>query len=597
MDEDILLHIDHDGEDFVVTHAGDAELKQHLEALLSARYIPDLGKWRLDWWDIQSLKARLDAAGRTEGRGATDAAIEAFEREASLDSIAHEASRDGSPLDAPLITTNLYSDQRAGVRFVLHRPGIILADAMGSGKSLMLLTAYSKLREMGEVGPLLVLCPNSVKPAWVKEVKKHSSLKVAMIGNTRKEQAATLSIYQERPTDVFVVHYDCLISHDTKRKQPWSEVVDQLVKIPFAAIVCDEAHHLKNSSSKRTIAARFLVSASNSKKRRTRIWLATGTPVSESPVDAYSLLGMVEPSVLPSHTRFLGHFIARQAIQLGPRKIMQDAGPKNIPDLQRLFSRCMIRRGKADLKGFPDKVESTRDITLTGDQKKLYVDIKKGVYDTPEKEEGSKLAITTAMTRVIRLRQCLVSPKILSRDGDSAKLEALDTILEEVLSNEDEKILIWTEFRDAVDIIAERFAHYGVIKLYGGQTPEDMFRIGASWDTSPQRVAVAIPAFGGTGVDFLSRCRTAVYVDIPFSTVLFRQSLDRIHRRVNATATDKISLIKASPAHIIFLHAEDTVDDLVLGRVSEKGNLVDSILEAQAHLAKMSPEQILASLG
>jgi hypothetical protein len=108
---------------------------------------------------------------------------------------------------------------------------------------------------------------------------------------------------------------------------------------------------------------------------------------------------------------------------------------------------------------------------------------------------------------------------------------------------------------------------------------------------------VAIPAFGGTGVDFLSRCRTAVYVDIPFSTVLFRQSLDRIHRRVNATATDKISLIKASPAHIIFLHAEDTVDDLVLGRVSEKGNLVDSILEAQAHLAKMSPEQILASLG
>jgi hypothetical protein len=158
------------------------------------------------------------------------------------------------------------------------------------------------------------------------------------------------------------------------------------------------------------------------------------------------------------------------------------------------------------------------------------------------------------------------------------------------------KVVIWTEWREAVRMLSERYKQkYGTIELVGGVDSQTLLKWGKEWDTMPERVAIAIPAFGGTGIDFLSRCRTAIYVEPPYSTILFRQSLDRIHRRIGEIKTE-IDRIKSSPATIIFLQVEKTIDELVYKILGQKGNLVDALLTTDEKLIQIGRSDLLAYL-
>ncbi len=256
----------------------------------------------------------------------------------------------------------------------------------------------------------------------------------------------------------------------------------------------------------------------------------------------------------------------------------------------------MIRRLKSDIRGMPEKVEMFRYVELSGPQKKLYDDIRKGLYDALVQEPENKLTIAFAMTKVMRLRQALNHPQLVGKEGDSAKHEAVEEILEEVLADPMAKVVIWTEFRESVDLLFKRFhPKYGAIKLVGGTSQEQLTKWSQTWDVMPERVALGLPVFGGTGVDFLSRCRTAIYVEPPWSTVLFRQSMDRIHRRVGEVKTE-MDRIKSSPATLIFLQAQKTIDDLVYAALGRKGNMVDALLLDEEQLVSLGKKDLLACL-
>jgi hypothetical protein len=256
----------------------------------------------------------------------------------------------------------------------------------------------------------------------------------------------------------------------------------------------------------------------------------------------------------------------------------------------------MIRRLKVDIKGMPDKVSQFRYVQMHGPQKQLYTDIKRGLYDTIDQDPSNKLSIAFAMTKCIRLRQVLNHPSLVEKEGESVKYQAVDEILEEVLADPMAKIVLWTEFRNAVDLLAERYhKKYGCIKLIGGTSQEQMAYWSKNWDTMPERIAIGIPLFGGTGVDFLSRCRTAVYLEPPYSLIVFRQSCDRIHRRVG-TDNSPIEVIKRSPANLIFLQVEKTIDELCYKILARKGDMVDLLLTSDEKLEQMGKAELLEYL-
>src|SRR4051812_45458057 len=74
-------------------------------------------------------------------------------------------------LDAPG-DDRLYDFQRAGVEFLVLVRRALLADEMGSGKTVQAILALRKLFDSGHLdGPILIVCPNTMKRTWERELR------------------------------------------------------------------------------------------------------------------------------------------------------------------------------------------------------------------------------------------------------------------------------------------------------------------------------------------------------------------------------------------------------------------------------------------
>ena len=132
------------------------------------------------------------------------------------------------------LADGLFPHQVEGVAFLLGRRRAILADDMGLGKTRQ---AIVSLRHLAPAGPYLVVCPASVKRNWAREIELVAP------------DASILVIEGSAPVALtaawVIVNYDILGRHR-----------DTLEQVPWAALVFDEAHYLKNHTSARSKLAR-----------------------------------------------------------------------------------------------------------------------------------------------------------------------------------------------------------------------------------------------------------------------------------------------------------------------------------------------------
>lgn len=337
----------------------------------------------------------------------------------------------------------------------------------------------------------------------------------------------------------------------------------------------------------------------------------TGTPVSERPTDAYSVLRILAPEVAQSRARFERHFVVKVPIQAGPIIRQQPVAYQNLEELKRMLESVSVRRLKSEIRGMPDRLEDVRHCRATPEQARHYHDVatealKELAGIDPDLSWAQTLDI--ACVKLLRCRQVLNHPGLLGLSGDSGKYLELDDLLDEVLSNPSAKVVLWSEWNAAVDLLAARYRPlYGAITIDQRTSQADLAKYERSFDTSLERVAICSPAKAGTGIDFLSRARTAVYIEKPYSLVSFKQSIDRIVRRVpddvmgEPEEVRRLKTIKRSPATVLYMHVPGSVDDLVAHILQIKIDLGDALLmsdrkliqDGRADLIKMLRERTL----
>ncbi len=158
------------------------------------------------------------------------------------------------------LAQGLFPHQIEGVAFLLGRKRAILADDMGLGKTRQAIVA---LRHVAPGGPYLVVCPASVKRNWAREID------VAAPG------ASTHIIERvaEAPAESqwVIVNYDLLSKH-----------MDTLGRVPWAGLVFDEAHYLKNHTSARSKLARQLAATVRRNGEMVRPKAETRSPIRPS---------------------------------------------------------------------------------------------------------------------------------------------------------------------------------------------------------------------------------------------------------------------------------------------------------------------------
>ena len=156
----------------------------------------------------------------------------------------------------------------------------------GTGKTASSIWAADFLLQKQVINRVLIICPLSIMDsAWRNDLftfAPHRTVDVAY-GSSKKRKEILA-----QGAEFVVINYDGV-----------SIVADDIAAGGFDLIIVDEATHYKNAQTNRWKTLNKLV------KEDTWLWMMTGTPAAQSPLDAYGLAKLVNPTSVP---RFFGSF-------------------------------------------------------------------------------------------------------------------------------------------------------------------------------------------------------------------------------------------------------------------------------------------------
>lgn len=465
------------------------------------------------------------------------------------------------------ITTNLknkpYEDQIYAIKFMLKRQKALNACSVGIGKTLTALACFDILKTQNKVYNGLIYCLNENKLTWKNEIIKHTDYTYRIVGNGTKIVLDDIEKFKE---DFLVIHYDAIINQEVK---------EALMHKKFNFAIYDEAHIFRNLTTKRSEAVFDIIESTDPKYR----FALTGTPVAQCPLEAYSIVKLIRPTILPSHSRFKKHFCKEILIKpkKSRRKIPIIVDYYNLDQLKYMVDLYTFRKTQDDVKGFPPTVCSIKELEMEADQKELYEHIRAETFEAIASMPEKALNLDHILTKILRLRQVLSHPAILGEyKTSSIKFTYLDQLLEEILTDQNQKVVIWSCFKDTLNLLEQKYKkQYGALLFTGDVTNEQRdIHVTKFTNEKKSRMLCGITSLG-TGGNFQA-ARTAIYIDEPLKILELRQSRGRITRR-DAVGT----------SHLVSLICKDTVDDRFVRKlIARKEAIIDQVIDPDNQMVR-----------
>ena len=478
--------------------------------------------------------------------------------------------------------------QHEGVRWLhlLAENGLggILADEMGLGKTLQALAYLSSFPpQKGKAAlPSLVVCPTSLVANWRQEAAKFTpELKTLAI-----DGADRTSLFAKIDESDLVVTSYALLRRDLEKYR-----VRQ-----FAAVVLDEAHHIKNPDSQVAMAACSL--------RSDHRFVLTGTPMENSVRDLWSIMHFALPGYLGSRQDF------RERYEL---PLSRPGDPTKDAVRDRLIRRLrpvMLRRRKKDVATeLPDRIEQTAFCDLTPAQTQVYnalLEQSRLKLDNARRDKKQGAGRMLVLTALLRLRQACCDLRLLgiaetdgsqTSSGDaeatpanSAKLALLDELLEEIREG-GHRVLIFSQFVSMLKILAAHLdaAQTPFCYLDGSTKPKDRAAQVERFQTDDSMTAFLISVkAGGVGLN-LTGADTVIHFDPWWNPAVEAQATDRAHRIGQTRVVTAYRLI-----------ARNTVEEKIFALQNRKKELTASLVEREKDeplLESLSFEEIESLLG
>lgn len=182
------------------------------------------------------------------------------------------------PLDSTNMKATLREYQMFGAKYILNQRSVLLGDEMGLGKTVQALAAIADLKARGKTH-FLVVCPASVLINWERETEKHTYLEAIVIHGAGKDDDLR---YWKSKGGVGITNFESLTS------------LSDRINVPFAILIVDEAHLVKNPSAQRTQAL-----VATSKFAEVLVFM-TGTPLENRVDEMCFLVSCLRPDVAKS---------------------------------------------------------------------------------------------------------------------------------------------------------------------------------------------------------------------------------------------------------------------------------------------------------
>lgn len=302
-----------------------------------------------------------------------------------------------------------------------------------------------------------------------------------------------------------------------------------------SVLIIDESHKGKNHRTQRFKHLRRL------SKAALWVWLATGTVVRNHPADLIPQAMLC--GIVSSFWSTVERWFATCAAEYGSS---QEIGSvKDVDGFKAWASTFMLRRTKKQaLPDLPAKTRKKLLVELSASQRKVYEELRKELAAVVEGESGEELIVTpTKLALTTRLRQLLVTPKLLGAKEQGSALKAVSLWVIDVVTEEKQKGVIFTPFREAIPHIIEAsgLKPDEVSVFVGGMSVKQMAAAKERFDGDHGKLAICtIQVSEGFSLTGASR---ALFVGADWTMAANEQAEDRLHRfgQDNAVVVDYIT--------------------------------------------------------
>jgi SNF2 family DNA or RNA helicase len=452
--------------------------------------------------------------------------------------------------------TKPYAHQLKALELSWDKPYFAYFMEMGTGKSKVLIDNIAMLYDAGKINGVLIIAPKGVYKNWYDgEIPTHlpdhvehtSVLWQSMIN---KKQQTELDKLFAPGEDLHVL----IMNVEAFSTKKGVEFAAKFLRCHRTMMAIDESTTIKNPDAKRTKHICTLGEYAGYKR------ILTGSPVTKSPLDLYKQCEFLKKELLghTSYYTFRTRYAVMKTANFGGKSVQIVTGYQHLPELSEKLKPFSYRVLKDDCLDLPEKTFIKRLVTLTPDQKKVYLQMKNLAL---AQMDGKMMTTATVMTQLMRYDGTI-------KDLDSNRLSELMNVLEEV----EGKIVIWAHWqRDVNRIIREIVKKYGENSFvdYYGPTPmsERQENIRKFQDPdSPVRFFVGTTQTGGYGIT-LTAASTMVYYSNGYDLEKRQQSEARIDR-----------IGQKYPMTYIDIYCEDTVDARIVKALKKKVNIASQIM-------------------
>ena len=437
----------------------------------------------------------------------------------------------------------------------------------GAGKTYGTIHLAKGRYTAGEIDLVVVICPNSIKQVWPREVEQWApeiDTRVQVLSAGQSPVAP-----RAKCLEFLVVAVESL-----SQGKAYDRIMAYL-KGRKAMCVMDESSRIKNPGSIRT------------KKATNIAWtcfyriILTGTPVTQGPHDLFAQFRFLNPDIIG--IKKWTAFKARYCV-IGGFENRQIVGYQNIEELmERIRPHCQYVRLE-DCTDIPEKIYQKIIVPLSAEQRAAIRELKNEGTIIIEKL-GVELYVEMALERMTRVQQIVGGSlphidhdnggyKIMAMPGPNPKMEAMMDYIETL--GHDVKCLVWARFTPERDRIIERLtAVYGAesIVRFDGAVNETDRKIAVTriQEDPTCRFFVGNQTVAGIGLT-LTAAKYALNYSNTFSAEDRVQMENRNHR---TGQTD----------HCVYVDFEAEVkeDRMILKAVSEKKTLAQLVRDGIEH--------------
>lgn len=398
-----------------------------------------------------------------------------------------------------------FTHQKQTAAFLtLHRRAFCFNDP-GTGKTLSVTWACDYLMNIKQIKRVLIICPLSImQAAWQNDIFKgamHRKVGVAYGSKEKRTQVINSD------AEFVIINFDGV-----------AVVEDVIANAGFDMIVIDEANAYKTATTTRWKTLNRIL------KPDTWLWMLTGTPASQSPLDAYGLAKLVSPSSTPrSFTMYRDQVM---------HKITQFKWVPKV-DAQHTVSTLLqpaIRFTKEECLDLPEMLYAERDVPLTPQQLKYYEKLRKVMAVQAAGEEITAVNAAAKLNKLLQISCGAVytdNDEVVSFDASNRM-----AVLKEVIDESSHKVLVFVPFRHSIEIIYDELRRdgYTADMIHGGVPAgrrTDIFK--KFQEQADPRVLIIQPQAASHGVT-LHAANTVVWWSPITSYETYAQANARVHR-------------------------------------------------------------------